>query len=152
MDIALLGNPNTGKTSLFNHLTGSYEYVGNWSGVTVEKKVGLFKNKVDQLIDLPGIYSLSPLSKDEGVVTQFFLNDHVDKLLNILDASQLKRNLHLTIQILEYEKPVVIGLNMVDVAKKRGIEIDVERLSTLLGITVIPIVARSGKGCDLLAR
>ena len=151
MEIALLGNPNTGKTSLFNHLTGSYEYVGNWSGVTVEKKVGLFKNKVDQLIDLPGIYSLSPLSKDEGVVTQFFLNDHVDKLLNILDASQLKRNLHLTVQILEFEKPVVIGLNMVDVAKKRGIEIDVERLSALLGITVIPIVARSGKGCDLLA-
>ena len=152
MDIALLGNPNTGKTSLFNHLTGSYEYVGNWSGVTVEKKVGLFKNKVDQLIDLPGIYSLSPLSKDEGVVTQFFLNDYVDKLLNILDASQLKRNLHLTIQILEYEKPVVIGLNMVDVAKKRGIEIDIESLSALLGITVIPIVARSGKGCDLLAK
>ena len=103
---------------------------------------------MDQLIDLPGIYSLSPLSKDEGVVTHFFLNDHVDKLLNILDASQLKRNLQLTIQILEYEKPVVIGLNMVDVAKKRGIEIDVESLSSLLGITVIPIVARSGKGCD----
>ena len=100
----------------------------------------------------PEYIQLSPLSKDEGVVTQFFLNDHVDKLLNILDASQLKRNLHLTIQILEYEKPVVIGLNMVDVAKKRGIEIDVESLSALLGITVIPIVARSGKDCDLLAK
>lgn len=72
MEIALLGNPNTGKTSLFNHLTGSYEYVGNWSGVTVEKKVGIFKNKIDKLIDLPGIYTFNPLSKDEGVVTSYF--------------------------------------------------------------------------------
>ena len=151
MEIALLGNPNTGKTSLFNHLTGSYEYVGNWSGVTVEKKVGLFKNKIDKLIDLPGIYTLSPLSKDEGVVSHFFLYDHFDKLLNILDASQLKRNLHLTLQILEYGKPVVIGLNMVDVAKKRGIQIDIKQLSTLLGVEIIPVIARSGKGCDQLS-
>ncbi|WP_428909404.1 ferrous iron transport protein B [Niallia sp. Krafla_26] len=151
MDITLLGNPNTGKTSLFNHLTGSYEYVGNWSGVTVEKKVGLFKNKKDRLIDLPGIYTLSPLSKDEGVVTSFFLHEKVDKLLNILDASQLKRNLHLTIQILEFGKPVVIGLNMIDVAKKRGIEIDIEKLSELLCVKINPVIARSGKGCDGLA-
>lgn len=151
MEIALLGNPNTGKTSLFNHLTGSYEYVGNWSGVTVEKKVGLFKNKKGQLIDLPGVYSLNPLSKDEGVVSNFFLHDHVDKLLNILDASQLKRNLHLTIQILEYGKPVVIGLNMIDVAKLRGLQIDVNQLSSLLGVPIIPVIARSGKGCDQLA-
>jgi ferrous iron transport protein B len=152
MEIALLGNPNTGKTSLFNHLTGSYEYVGNWSGVTVEKKVGQFKNKKDLLIDLPGIYTVSPLSKDEAVVSHFFLHDHADRLLNILDASQLKRNLHLTIQILEYGKPVVIGLNMMDVAKNRGIEVDVNKLSAYLGVPVVPIIARSGEGCDELAQ
>lgn len=151
MEVALLGNPNTGKTSLFNHLTGSYEYVGNWSGVTVEKKVGVFKNHTDQLIDLPGIYTLVPLSKDEGVVTNFFLHDHVDQILNILDASQLKRNLHLTMQILEYGKPITIGLNMMDVAKQRGVNVDVNQLSAKLGVQVVPIIARSGKGCKELA-
>ncbi|WML43262.1 ferrous iron transport protein B [Neobacillus sp. PS3-40] len=152
MEIALIGNPNTGKTSLFNNLTGSYEYVGNWSGVTVEKKVGLFKNNIGRLVDLPGVYTLNPLSKDEGVVTSFFLNESVDRLLNILDASQLERNLHLTIQILEFEKPVLIGLNMIDVAGKRGIHIDSNKLSEILGIPVIPVVARSGKGCDQLVK
>ncbi|NRD78331.1 ferrous iron transport protein B [Bacillus sp. BRMEA1] len=150
MEIALIGNPNTGKTSLFNNLTGSYEYVGNWSGVTVEKKVGVFKNNIGRLIDLPGVYTLNPLSKDEGVVTSFFLNDSVDRLLNILDASQLDRNLHLTLQLLEYEKPVLIGLNMVDVADKRGIHVDASKLSDILGVPVVPVVARSGKGCDKL--
>ncbi|CRK83578.1 ferrous iron transport protein B [Neobacillus massiliamazoniensis] len=150
MEIALIGNPNTGKTSLFNNLTGSYEYVGNWSGVTVEKKVGVFKNNIGRLIDLPGIYTLNPLSKDEGVVTSFFLNESVDRLLNILDASQLERNLHLTLQLLEYEKPVLIGLNMIDVANKRGIQIDVKKFSETLGVPVVPVVARSGKGCDML--
>ncbi|MFJ7727999.1 ferrous iron transport protein B [Neobacillus sp. NPDC097160] len=150
MEIALIGNPNTGKTSLFNNLTGSYEYVGNWSGVTVEKKVGVFKNNIGQLIDLPGVYTLNPLSKDEGVVTSFFLNESVDRLLNILDASQLERNLHLTLQLLEFEKPALIGLNMMDVANKRGIQIDASKLSRALGVPVVPVVARSGKGCDKL--
>ncbi|EKN70217.1 ferrous iron transport protein B [Neobacillus bataviensis LMG 21833] len=150
MEIALIGNPNTGKTSLFNNLTGSYEYVGNWSGVTVEKKVGVFKNNIGQLIDLPGVYTLNPLSKDEGVVTSFFLNESVDRLLNILDASQLERNLHLTLQLLEFEKPALIGLNMMDVASKRGIQIDSSKLSKVLGVPVVPVVARSGKGCDKL--
>ncbi|MBS8262907.1 ferrous iron transport protein B [Mesobacillus boroniphilus] len=151
MNIALIGNPNTGKTSLFNNLTGSYEYVGNWSGVTVEKKVGLFKNGKNQLIDLPGVYTLNPLSKDEGVVTNFFLNEPFEKLLNILDASQLRRNLHLTMQLLEYGAPVIIGLNMLDVAKNRGIQIDIHKLSESLGVTVAPVVARTGKGCNELA-
>ncbi|WLR57721.1 ferrous iron transport protein B [Mesobacillus subterraneus] len=151
MNIALIGNPNTGKTSLFNNLTGSYEYVGNWSGVTVEKKVGLFKNGKDQLIDLPGVYTLNPLSKDEGVVTNFFLNEPFEKLLNILDASQLRRNLHLTMQLLEYGAPVIIGLNMLDVAKNRGIQIDIHKLSESLGVTVAPVVARTGMGCNELA-
>jgi ferrous iron transport protein B len=150
MEIALLGNPNTGKTSLFNHLTGSYEYVGNWSGVTVEKKVGLFKNKRDTLIDLPGIYTLNPLSKDEGVVSKYLLNEEPDQLLNIVDASQLERNLHLTIQLLEYEKPLTIGLNMVDVAKNRGIHINPDLLAKNLNLQVSPVIARSGKGCDAL--
>lgn len=150
MEIALIGNPNTGKTSLFNNLTGSYEYVGNWSGVTVEKKVGLFKNNIGRLIDLPGVYTLNPLSKDEGVVTSFFLNESVDRLLNILDASQLERNLHLTIQLLEFERPLLIGLNMVDVASNRGIQINSDKLSEILGVAIIPVVARNGKGCDQL--
>ncbi|MEH7072463.1 ferrous iron transport protein B [Neobacillus drentensis] len=150
MEIALIGNPNTGKTSLFNNLTGSYEYVGNWSGVTVEKKVGVFKNNIGHLIDLPGVYTLNPLSKDEGVVTSFFLNESVDRLLNILDASQLERNLHLTLQLLEFEKPALIGLNMIDVANKRGIQIDAVKLSEVLGVPVVPVVARNGKGCDKL--
>ncbi|MGG1677277.1 ferrous iron transport protein B [Neobacillus sp. NRS-1170] len=150
MEIALIGNPNTGKTSLFNNLTGSYEYVGNWSGVTVEKKVGVFKNNIGRLIDLPGVYTLNPLSKDEGVVTSFFLNESVDRLLNILDASQLERNLHLTLQLLEFEKPALIGLNMIDVANKRGIHIDASKLAKILGVPVVPAVARSGKGCDKL--
>jgi ferrous iron transport protein B len=150
MEIALIGNPNTGKTSLFNNLTGSYEYVGNWSGVTVEKKVGVFKKNIGRLIDLPGVYTLNPLSRDEGVVTSFFLNESVDRFLNILDASQLERNLHLTLQLLEFEKPALIGLNMIDVASKRGINIEAAKLSELLGVPVIPVVARSGKGCDKL--
>ncbi|MBB6447100.1 ferrous iron transport protein B [Bacillus benzoevorans] len=147
MEIALLGNPNTGKTSMFNNLTGSYDYVGNWSGVTVEKKVGVFKSNESKLIDLPGIYSLSPLSEDEGVVTKFLLHDPFDRILNIVDASQLERNLQLTIQLLEFGKPIVIGLNMMDVAKNRGILVNVEKLGEMLGVPVTPVVARSGKGC-----
>ena len=152
MEIALIGNPNTGKTSLFNNLTGSYEYVGNWSGVTVEKKVGIFKNNNGKLIDLPGVYSLNPLSKDEGVVTSFFLKEPADRLLNILDASQLDRNLHLTLQLLEYKKPMYIGLNMIDVANNRGIQINTDKLSQALGVPVVPVVARSGKGCEDVGR
>ncbi len=117
INIALAGNPNTGKTSLFNILTGSYEYIGNWAGVTVEKKVGTLKNKQGTLIDLPGIYSLNPVSRDESVATHFLLHDEFSLILNIVDASQLKRNLYLTIQLLEYGKPVLIGLNMIDVAQ-----------------------------------
>lgn len=151
-EIVLAGNPNTGKSSLFNVLTGSYEYVGNWAGVTVEKKVGQLKEGKGQLIDLPGLYSLNPLSHDEEVASRFLLNDSLDCILNVVDASQIERNLNLTMQLLEYGKPVVIALNMMDVAKQRGMEIDVKRLSELLNVSVIPVVARSGKGCDVLLR
>ncbi|MDX8361376.1 ferrous iron transport protein B [Cytobacillus sp. IB215316] len=148
--IALFGNPNTGKTSLFNNLTGSYEYVGNWSGVTVEKKIGILRDKQGQLIDLPGVYSLNPLSKDEEVVTNFMLTASFEKIVNIVDASQLKRNLHLTVQLLEFEKPIIIGLNMVDVAKKRGLIINAEKLADKLDVIVAPIIARTGMGCEEL--
>ncbi|EOV9528011.1 ferrous iron transport protein B [Bacillus cytotoxicus] len=148
--VALLGNPNTGKTSLFNALTGSYEYVGNWSGVTVEKKIGKLKDKQGTLIDLPGVYDLNPVSRDEGVVTHFLLTEEFHYMLNIVDSSQFERNMHLTLQLLEFGKPMSIGLNMIDVAKQRGIVIDVKRLSEILGVTVVPVVARNGKGCDEL--
>ncbi|MDO7907977.1 ferrous iron transport protein B [Paenibacillus sp. JX-17] len=149
-NIALIGNPNTGKTSLFNALTSSYEYVGNWAGVTVEKKVGTLSNHYGELIDLPGVYSLSPLSRDESVTTHYLLQDRPDLLLNVVDASQLERNLHLTLQLLEYGQPVFIALNMTDVAARRGIRIDESQLAEQLGAAVIPVVARSEQGCKKL--
>ncbi|MFX3624354.1 MAG: ferrous iron transport protein B [Ectobacillus sp.] len=148
--IGLFGNPNTGKTSLFNALTGSYEYVGNWSGVTVEKKIGTLKENKGLLIDLPGVYSLHPISKDEQVATNFLLQESFSSILNIIDASQLERNLQLTVQLLEFGKPLMIGLNMVDVASGRGFNIDTEKLETALGVPVYPVVARKGVGCDKL--
>ncbi|WP_232697697.1 ferrous iron transport protein B [Brevibacillus daliensis] len=146
--VALTGNPNTGKTTLFNLLTGSYEYVGNWPGVTVEKKVGRLRGMQGLLVDLPGIYSLTPLSKDEGVATGYLLEENPDLLLNIVDASQLERNLYLTLQLIEYGKPMVVSLNMVDVAKSRGYEIDAKKLADKLQLPVLPIVARTGNGCE----
>lgn len=144
--IALVGNPNTGKTSLFNTLTSSYEYVGNWAGVTVEKKVGSLKNGAGKLIDLPGIYSLHPLSRDEGVAAQYLIEETPEALINIVDASQLERNLLLTLQLLEYGKPTILGLNMTDVAQARGIQVNPDILQAQLGITVMPLIARTGKG------
>ncbi len=144
----LLGNPNTGKTSLFNALTGSYEYVGNWSGVTVEKKVGTLKAEKGKLIDLPGIYDVNPISRDETVVTRFLLEEKFDSMLNIVDAAQIERNLNLTIELLEFGAPVVMGLNMVDVALGRGIKIDIAKLTRALKIPVLPVIARAGKGTE----
>ncbi|WP_281191255.1 ferrous iron transport protein B [Staphylococcus schleiferi] len=144
----ILGNPNVGKTSLFNALTGSYAYVGNWSGVTVEKKVGQLKKKNGHLIDLPGIYDLVPISRDETVVTDFLLHESFDGMINIIDAAQIKRNFNLTIQLLEFGAPILIGLNMIDVANKRGIRIDYQKLMRKLHVPVIPVIARTGKGSD----
>lgn len=146
----LIGNPNTGKTSLFNILTSSYAYVGNWTGVTVDKKVGEFTNHSGNLIDLPGVYDLNPVSEDESVVSNILLNEEFDQLLNIIDASQLERSLHLTIQLLEMEMPLLIALNMMDVAEKKGLNIDVEKLSLNLGVSLQSVVARKGSGCDEL--
>jgi ferrous iron transport protein B len=150
--IALFGNPNTGKTSLFNNLTGSYEYVGNWSGVTVEKKVGMLRQHGVPVVDLPGIYSLQPLSRDEGVATEFLLTESFSVIVNIVDASQLKRNLHLTVQLLEFGKPLIMALNMIDVAEKRGIKVDAKKLSQCISAPVIPVIARTGKGTKELVR
>ena len=144
----ILGNPNVGKTSLFNALTGSYEYVGNWSGVTVEKKVGKLKENIGQLIDLPGIYDLSPVSKDETVVTDFLMESSFTGMINIIDTSQIKRNLNLTIQLLELNAPLIIGLNMIDVAVQHGLKVRYDTLMKKLKVPVFPIVARKAKGTN----
>lgn len=146
----ILGNPNVGKTSLFNALTGSYEYIGNWSGVTVEKKVGKLKDNVGDLVDLPGIYDLSPISKDETVVTDYLMSTSFTGMINIIDACQLKRNLNLTIQLMELNKPMIIGLNMIDVATQRGIKINYQAFMRKLKVPVFPIVARKAKGTHSL--
>ncbi|TRM11588.1 ferrous iron transport protein B [Lentibacillus cibarius] len=146
----LLGNPNTGKTSLFNTLTSSYAYVGNWTGVTVDKKVGQFTNQSGSLIDLPGVYDLKPVSEDESIVSNVLLHEDFDQLLNIMDASQLERSLHLTIQLLEMGKPVFIALNMMDVAKKKGMDINAERLASKLDVNLQTVIARKGTGCEEL--
>lgn len=148
--LAIIGRPNTGKTSLFNLLTDSYEYVGNWSGVTVEKKVGHIKKLQTNLIDLPGVYDFNPISKDESVVSEFLLEEKTKGIINIIDASQFASNMQLTLQILELKQPTVICLNMMDVAKKSGLMIDVEKLSSILGVQVIPTIARTGNDKESL--
>ncbi|MGG0814487.1 ferrous iron transport protein B [Paenibacillus alvei] len=147
---ALVGNPNTGKTSLFNALTRSYEYVGNWTGVTVEKKVGQLHRNSGTLIDLPGIYSLQPMSRDESVAVSYLLHERPDTILNVVDASQLERNLYLTIQLLEYGLPVHIALNMNDVAQGRGIHINTQKLSKALHVPLLPVNARRKQGIDAI--
>lgn len=146
----ILGNPNVGKTSLFNALTGSYEYVGNWSGVTVEKKVGKLKENLGQLIDLPGVYDLSPITKDETVVTEFLMETSFTGMINIIDTSQIKRNLQLTVQLLELNVPIIIGLNMMDVAIQHGLKINYDTLMRKLKVPIFPIVARKAKGTNTL--
>ena len=146
--IALAGNPNSGKTTLFNVLTGARQNVGNYPGVTVEKKQGRCVSGSDEfhVVDLPGTYSLSAYSLEEVVARDFIVTEQPAMIVNIVDASNLERNLYLTLQFMEMGTPVCIALNMMDVAAKRGIEIDMEKLSALLGVPVVPMVARTGKG------
>lgn len=146
--MALAGNPNCGKTTLFNELTGSSQYVGNWPGVTVEKKEGKvrFPGRDISVIDLPGIYSLSPYTPEEIVTRNCLLKDDPDVIIDIVDATNIERNLYLTTQIAELGKPVVIALNMVDVLEKEGDRIDYALLSHELGLPVVPISASKGRG------
>lgn len=146
--IALIGNPNVGKTTLFNLLTGSNQYVGNWPGVTVEKKEGYHKDI--KITDLPGIYALDTYSNEEKVSKDFLENGSPDIILNIVDASNLERNLYLTSQILKYNIPVVIAMNMMDMAVMKGLEINPSILEEELGIRVIPIMATRGQGIEAL--
>ncbi|MBP1745111.1 MAG: ferrous iron transport protein [Firmicutes bacterium] len=146
---ALIGNPNVGKTSLFNSLTGSNQYVGNWAGVTVEKKEG-FMNEDLKIVDLPGIYAMDTFSSEEKVAKEFLASGEADFIINIVDASNLERNLYLTTQIKEYNTPILLVLNMMDVAAAKGLEIDTELLSRKLGVTVVTISASKGKGLDEL--
>lgn len=151
--IALAGNPNCGKTTLFNALTGSNQFVGNWPGVTVEKKEGKLKNYDDVIIvDLPGIYSLSPYTLEEVVARKFLVNEIPDAIINLVDGTNLERNLYLTTQLTELGIPVVIAINMMDVVEKRGDRIDIEILSKKLGCKVVQISALKETGIDEVAR
>ena len=151
LNIALAGNPNCGKTTLFNEITGSKQHVGNWPGVTVEKKEGKYKkDKGMTIVDLPGIYSLSPYSAEEIVARNYIVEEKPDVLINIIDGTNIERNMYLTLQILETGIPTVVALNMMDEVESSGTKIDIDKISKALGVKVIPIVARNGKNIDLL--
>lgn len=142
--VALLGNPNVGKTTLFNSLTGSNQRIGNWAGVTVDKKEGFFSDI--KVVDLPGIYAMDTFSNEEKVSKTFLENGEVDVILNIVDASNIDRNLYLTTQLKKFKKPIILAVNMVDVAEKKGINLDFDKLSKLMGVEVIPVIASKGVG------
>ena len=149
LKIALAGNPNCGKTTLFNALTGSNQFVGNWPGVTVEKKEGkLKKDQSVTLTDLPGVYSLSPYTLEEVVARKYLVNERPDAILNIVDGTNLERNLYLTTQLIELGIPVVVAINMMDVVEKKGDKIDLERLSEFFGCRFVEISALKGTGID----
>ena len=152
--IAVAGNPNCGKTTLFNELTGARQMVGNWPGVTVDKKVGTytFEDKDVDLVDIPGIYALTAHSTDEKVARDYLLSDEPDLIINVVDASNIERNLYLTTQLLELKAPVIIALNKIDVARSRNIKIDAKELSQQLGVPVIPVAAAKREGLELLKK
>ena len=150
--LALAGNPNCGKTTMFNDLTGSSQYVGNWPGVTVEKKEGKLRGHQDVIVtDLPGIYSLSPYTLEEVVTRDYIMNEHPDVVINLVDASNIERNLYLTTQVTEMGIPVIIALNMIDIVKKNGDRIDTHKLAAALGCEVIETSAVKGAGSKEVA-
>ncbi|VEB95066.1 Ferrous iron transport protein B [Cedecea lapagei] len=156
LTIGLIGNPNSGKTTLFNQLTGARQRVGNWAGVTVERKEGQFSTLEHQvtLVDLPGTYSLTTISSqtslDEQIACHYILSGDADLLINVVDASNLERNLYLTLQLLELGIPCVVALNMLDIAEKQAIRIDIDALAARLGCPVVPLVSTRGRGIDSL--
>ena len=154
LTIALVGNPNCGKTTLFNALTGARQTVGNWPGVTVERKSGhyRFQDREVEVVDLPGVYAMDAIpgatTLDQQVTHDFVLSTEADLIVNILDASNLERNLYLTTQLLELGRPLVIALNMVDAAKKKGQVIQAQALSRLFDCPVVPMSASTGQGVE----
>ncbi len=150
--VAIAGNPNSGKSTIFNALTGSKVAVGNWPGVTVERHEGrsVYQGHQVTIVDLPGTYALDTWTIDERITRDFLLNEHPDGVVVVVDASNLTRNLYLAIQLLEMGTQVILVLNMMDIAKERGLEIDINRLSTILGVTVVTTVASTGEGIDQL--
>lgn len=152
VNVGFIGNPNCGKTTLFNAYTGANLKVANWPGVTVEKKEGqtTYENETFKLIDLPGIYSLSSYTMEETVSRQCIMSDEIDVIINVVDASCLERNLYLTLQLIELGKPVILALNMMDIVEERGMEIDLHRLPEMLGIPVVPVSARKKTGLSIL--
>jgi len=150
--VALIGNPNSGKTTAFNNLTGARQHVGNWPGVTVEKKEGScnFRGCKIKVVDLPGVYSLTAYSLDEVIARDYVVDEKPDVVVDIVDASNLERNLYLAVQLLEMEVNLVLALNMMDVAESREYQINVEELSRLIGTPVIPMVAARNQGTQEL--
>ena len=149
---ALVGNPNCGKTTLFNGLTGATAHVGNWPGVTVDRKDGIYKKGTEpvQIVDLPGIYSLSPYTPEEVISRNYILDEKPDCVINIIDATNLERNLYLTTQLMEIDVPVIVALNMMDALQKDGDSIDAKMLENSLGLPVVEISALRGKGFQVL--
>lgn len=152
--IALAGNPNAGKSTLFNALTGLHQHTGNWPGKTVEKREGLFTRGglTLRIIDLPGAYSLSAFTPEEIITRDFILNARPSAVVNVLDATNLERNLYFTVQLLELGVPVLLALNMVDELPGQGLIVDAAALSQQLGVTVVPMSARRGEGVERLVR
>lgn len=152
--VALAGNPNSGKTTVFNNLTGARQHVGNWPGVTVEKKEGSrdYRGYNISVVDLPGVYGLTAYSPDEVIARNFIVEAKPDVVVDIVDASSLERNLYLTVQLIELEVNLVIALNMADVAESRQYKIDVAQLSRLLDAPVVPMIASRNKGTEELLR
>ena len=149
INVALVGNPNVGKTTVFNALTGAKQYVGNWPGVTIDKKYGFISEDI-KIVDLPGIYAMDTYSNEEKISRAYLENEEVDVILNVVDGTNLERNLYLTVQLTEFKKPIVILLNMMDIAKKRGIDIDTSILEKELGVTIVPISAKKKEGLENL--
>ena len=152
--LALVGNPNSGKTTVFNNLTGAHQYVGNWPGVTVAKKEGSldYQGYHIRVVDLPGVYSLTAYSIDEVIARNFVVNEGPDVVVDVVDASNLERNLYLAVQLLEMGARVVLALNMMDQAEAKQHKIDVARLSELLGVPVVPMAANRNRGTAELLR